>query len=379
MKMESPCSAVGRSLRKRKTTPLKTHESDSNNEIDDDEFILEADNINVDDENLSDESGVKKKSLRKKNPVVKTEDNTESFTTPEKSKSENKRQKRAPDSIQEKKEGGMDLPIPTLNGGYSHTKKSRAKIGLANKGNTPWNKGRIRSEEDKAKISAGVKARNRQVLLAKLEKLGMTEDDWWKQKKKIKLTREVGRRKRVKEKERLKKEAILNARTDEEIEEERFKKDEAERLKQEEKERVKRERKERAFQERQEAARLKAAKDYKEIERVNASEQKRERAKGGLGKKVKIPLKPKPTKKEISWKVHPFDERSGSYAKCPSGGPGGLICPNCAACSSSYTQYMDFTVRDFEQQAIDLVAHDFVDVVENLKKMDRKLYDALSM
>ena len=46
-----------------------------------------------------------------------------------------------------------DRPIPTLNGGYSHTKNSRKKIGLANEGNTPWNKGRMPSEEDTVTLS----------------------------------------------------------------------------------------------------------------------------------------------------------------------------------------------------------------------------------
>eukprot|EP00957_Ditylum_brightwellii_P173829 13233379-Ditylum_brightwellii.AAC.1 len=48
----------------------------------------------------------------------------------------------------------IDVPIQTENGGYSHTKASKAKISAANKGKTPWNKGKARSEEVRARISA---------------------------------------------------------------------------------------------------------------------------------------------------------------------------------------------------------------------------------
>jgi hypothetical protein len=78
----------------------------------------------------------------------------------------------------------------TAKGGYAHTWKSRARISKANKGNTPWNKGKNRSEGVKAKIAAGVRARNRKVLLEKLKKLNMTEEEWLAKKKEIKYLRE---------------------------------------------------------------------------------------------------------------------------------------------------------------------------------------------
>jgi hypothetical protein len=82
----------------------------------------------------------------------------------------------------------------TSRGGYAHTKTSRARISKANKGNTPWNKGKNRSVVVRAKISAGVRARNRAVLLQKLKKLGMTEEEWFAKKKEIKYLRERLRR-----------------------------------------------------------------------------------------------------------------------------------------------------------------------------------------
>jgi NUMOD3 motif len=85
----------------------------------------------------------------------------------------------------------------THKGGYMHTKNSRLKISQANKGKSPWNKGKNRSETAKAKISAGVRARNHAILLIKLGKLGLTEEEWFRKKKQIKLLRERVRKAKV--------------------------------------------------------------------------------------------------------------------------------------------------------------------------------------
>jgi hypothetical protein len=78
----------------------------------------------------------------------------------------------------------------TTHGGYAHTNLSRSRISESNSGNVPWNYGKQRSSADKAKIAAGVRARNRTKLLEKLENLGMTEEEWYKKKKEIKHLRE---------------------------------------------------------------------------------------------------------------------------------------------------------------------------------------------
>lgn len=89
-----------------------------------------------------------------------------------------------------------DVPQPTANGGYSHTKASRAKISAANKGKTPWNKGKARSPEVKARIAAGVRARNRKVFLQKLEDMGMTEEEYEAKKREERRIKEAERRSR---------------------------------------------------------------------------------------------------------------------------------------------------------------------------------------
>ena len=91
--------------------------------------------------------------------------------------------KELPAWLQEKVNESMlqkenDTPLPTANGGYTHTSSSKAKISAANKGKTPWNKGKTRSEDVKARIAAGVRKRNRERFLLKLKEQGITEDEY---------------------------------------------------------------------------------------------------------------------------------------------------------------------------------------------------------
>ena len=89
-----------------------------------------------------------------------------------------------------------DVPRPTENGGYTHTSQSKAKISAANKGKTPWNKGVNRSEDVKARIAAGVRARNRERFLQKLRDMGLTEEEYEEQKKQERKKRDAERRAR---------------------------------------------------------------------------------------------------------------------------------------------------------------------------------------
>jgi len=84
-----------------------------------------------------------------------------------------------------------DVPVPTANGGYAHTSTSKAKIAAANKGKTPWNKGKGHSEEVKARIAAGVRRRNHEKLLQKLKDMGITEEEYTAQEAKKKAEKEA--------------------------------------------------------------------------------------------------------------------------------------------------------------------------------------------
>lgn len=93
-----------------------------------------------------------------------------------------------------------DSPRPTDNGGYSHTSMSKAKISAANKGKTPWNKGKARSEEERAKIASGVRAKNRVRFLEKLTGMGLTEEEYEANKKEERRIKDAERRLRRTEK-----------------------------------------------------------------------------------------------------------------------------------------------------------------------------------
>jgi len=90
----------------------------------------------------------------------------------------------------------LDVPSPTANGGYTHTKTSRAKISAANKGKTPWNKGQARSPEVRARIAEGVRRRNREKFLAKLAEEGITEEEHDERKRAARRKKDAERRAR---------------------------------------------------------------------------------------------------------------------------------------------------------------------------------------
>ena len=90
----------------------------------------------------------------------------------------------------------LDVPRPTANGGFTHTNESKAKISAANKGKTPWNKGKARSEETRARIAEGVRRRNRERFLAKLAEEGITEEEYNERKKAERRKKDAERRAR---------------------------------------------------------------------------------------------------------------------------------------------------------------------------------------
>jgi len=146
------------------------------------------------------ESSVDDESLQNDTEESSQAEEEEPKKMPAKKKAPTKKRKAPP--VYESGDSDAEDLIPTYarktaKGGYAHTNRSRARISKANKGNTPWNKGKNRSEGVKAKIAAGVRARNRAVLLEKLRKLGMSEEEWLQKKKEIKYLRERVRKARV--------------------------------------------------------------------------------------------------------------------------------------------------------------------------------------
>jgi len=326
------CSRKQRKIKSRKIK-LHSPKKKENIKIEHDDFVLESSHRMIEDRFF----------------ISNTSINESLKTTKLNNKKENKNVNSGED-IEER-------ALPTLAGGYSHTKSSKAKIAKANKGNTPWNKGRKRSEEDKAKISAGVRATNRQVLLKKIEKMGITEEEWFRRRKKIKLEREIERRRRVKLTKKLEKEQL-------EIEVREEKKMEPNNeIKEKEKEKekiVQLKRNEKMEEQHVVSLKKKKKKKVEDLELKNENE-----------KKTKVN---KPS--EIFWTPHLFDKDGTSYAKCPSGGPGGLVC--CYYCSSSYSQFLTSTAEDIEKNTINLVACEMNDILNTLEETQCKLQEMTS-
>jgi len=224
--------------------------------------------------------------------------------------------------VNEEEEAQPTYTRKTEKGGYTHTNLSKKKISEANTGNKPWNFGKHRSSADRAKIAAGVRARNRTILLQKLKRLGITEEEYLIKKKEIKYLRErIRRAKLANGKHRDKK---LEKKLQDAID----------------------------------------ATSEKKIDKVNAGLQKAESQKAEKKPEekkkedvaVKVEGKSKPTSrifsKEITWR--PFgSSESNDFAydqSCPEGGPGGLIC--CDACSNKYNMFLIRTSEDVEKHRI---------------------------
>jgi hypothetical protein len=274
----------------------------------------------------------------------------------------------------EHSEGEEDDCIPsqerlTDKGGYAHTSKSRLRISRANRGNTPWNKGKNRSNDVRAKISAGVRARNRAILLEKLKRLGMTEDEWFAKKKEIKYIRERLRRAKKANAHRQAEEAEMKLqeaidmttengenetmKTEETAEEAAeaavVKKAEARKVdaikakirRAEAKEAKAKANEDTGANQKAEAEEVKEAEEVDEDADVEEEEEAEE----------EFPTSHLFAKdfRDFNWTPHSYDSKELSFAAaCPRGGPGGMIC--CESCTAQYSDYLSGTTGDIEQQ-----------------------------
>ena len=295
----------------------------------------------------------------------------------------------------------------TSKGGYSHTKRSRARISMANKGNTPWNKGKNRSEAVKAKISAGVKARNRAILLRRLSALNMTEEEWYRKKKEITYLRERIRRTKLAVKKRAAKKkkanlAQLQAQLDSVVAV-------AEQVKNAVR---KPERHEVGYNPQLKTflpfppAPNQDITDTAEKKKKDGSEDEQQPANDEV-KMVAEPTAPSsalfqdgvksedmlPQQQEkqqqqqqqepvelqsfrMEWNPHEFDLVKLPQI-CPTGGPGGLVC--CPGCADSYSKYMNETSRDMEGQRAHFVGRQIEEILQAVEKQRRELLPAIHM
>jgi NUMOD3 motif len=250
----------------------------------------------------------------------------------------------------------------TEKGGYLHTKQSRMKISQANQGKSPWNKGKERTDTAKAKISAGVKARNHALLLQKLQTLHMTEEEWYAKKKQVKLMRE-----------RVRKAKIAAA---------KFEQEQLE-LKQ---------KKETAVSVTEEDLNVATSTTVPTEANVDESDAK---PKATVSQKP-LPEESTPTVPEeelppppmaheipafapdVQWTHHVLDTPNLKYDMlCPHGGPGGLIC--CHSCMVQYSKYMTSTLRDLERCATAKVEREVQELLDDTVATKQRLVQTMKV
>lgn len=223
----------------------------------------------------------------------------------------------------------------TNRGGYSHTNLSRSRISKANSGNKPWNLGKRRSSADKAKIAAGVRARNRTILLQKLKRLGLTEEEYNVKKKEIKYLRE-----------RIRRAKLANGKhRDQKMEKKLQDAIDATNVKN--------------------VDPVKDEKNLKEEQKVDVAvvERKDERATVMFSK-------------EITWRPLSSCGNDCAYDQsCPEGGPGGLIC--CDSCSTNYNVFLTTTLEDVETHRMIKEAGEVTEILEFLGQKKEVLKNAV--
>lgn len=230
----------------------------------------------------------------------------------------------------------------TVAGGYAHTNKSKIKISKANRGNVPWNKGKERSALQRAKIAAGVRARNREALLKKLAVLGLTEEEYEVKQKKVSNLRDKLWKVKKQNKEKAEK-FTEHIRKLEKGEAPPRQHDEQKQSSQQQQATI---HKEKQQQEEEEGSVDEDNVDDEESENDNVAAAKDDRLHPVLA--VFTP--------DIHWTPHTFDpppkklkQRLVRYNEiCPSGGPGGLIC--CSTCAATYSRYLSSTLKSMTVQ-----------------------------
>eukprot|EP00536_Pseudo-nitzschia_multiseries_P015550 jgi/Psemu1/263041/estExt_Genewise1Plus.C_9080027 len=275
-----------------------------------------------------------------------------------------KKRKKKVFKIDEEEEAKPTYTRKTEKGGYAHTNLSKSRISEANKGNKPWNFGRRRSSADKAKIAAGVRARNRTILLQKLKHLGMTEEEYLIKKKEIKYLRERVRRAKV----------ANGKHHDKKIEQKLQEAIDATNLKNI------------VLGDEETKSKKKKAKKPKNADDADKEtdadeEQNDENSENDESGKPQGDTKDERStgifSKEIIWRPFSFSEENATYDQsCPEGGPGGLIC--CERCSTKYNLLLTRTSEDVESYRMNKEAGEVTEILDFLNEKKQILKDAVN-
>mmetsp|Transcript_9828 Transcript_9828/g.20423 ORF Transcript_9828/g.20423 Transcript_9828/m.20423 type:complete len:371 (-) Transcript_9828:27-1139(-) len=241
--------------------------------------------------------------------------------------------------IDEEEEAQPTYTRKTNKGGYAHTNLSKSRISKANSGNKPWNFGKRRSSADKAKIAAGVRARNRTILLQKLKRLGMTEEEHMLKKKEIKYLRERIRRAKLANKNHRDKK--LEKKLQDVIDSTNVKNVNLD---------------EREEEEEQETPEKEEKKEEKVIE-------------------AQVDRSAEIFSKDITWRSLP--EETSEDESCPTGGPGGLIC--CESCSARFNLLLTRTSEDVESHRMIKESGEVTEILGLLAQKKSELKEAVNV
>mmetsp|Transcript_2479 Transcript_2479/g.5956 ORF Transcript_2479/g.5956 Transcript_2479/m.5956 type:complete len:368 (+) Transcript_2479:342-1445(+) len=238
--------------------------------------------------------------------------------------------------IDEEEEAKPTYTRKTNKGGYAHTNLSKSRISKANSGNKPWNFGKRRSSADKAKIAAGVRARNRTILLQKLKRLGMTEEEYMLKKKEIKYLRERIRRAKLANKNHRDKK--LEKKLQDVIDSTNVKNV--------------------TLDEKEEETQATPEEEKKEEKVVEAQ----------VDRSAEI------FSKDITWR--PLPEETSEDESCPTGGPGGLIC--CESCSTKFNLSLTRTSEDVESHRMIKESGEVTEILGFLAQKKTELKEAVN-
>jgi hypothetical protein len=261
----------------------------------------------------------------------------------------------------------------TVAGGYAHTNKSKLKISQANKGNVPWNKGKERSALQRAKIAAGVRARNREALLKKLAVLGLTEEEYETKQKKVSNLRD--RLWKLKKQNKEKAERFT----------EHLRKLEKGEAAQKEEDRLKQQSQQQAILQEEQQQQQDVEVEEEEVEESNEEENADDEDSANEKEDRDDRLHPVLAvfTPDIQWTPHTFDpapkhlkQRLVRYNEiCPNKGPGGLIC--CSVCAATYSKYMSSTLKSMTVQRTSKLAAESEELLDMLTVAKSRLVESV--
>jgi len=283
----------------------------------------------------------------------------------------------------------IDRPIPTVNGGYSHTKSSKRKIGQANKGKTPWNKGKRRTEIEKAKISAGVKKNKEKKLQEKLTELGLTEDGYIEQKKDKKLKRDNARRRERAREKKQEKERLLKENQQNKKKQDKVSTEETTIAKKQPKSTTNKKSLPQSSKSKPQQKVISSSETSGKSSAVTNSISKPEtvcsfdddfQISPSASSDIKSPNEQKSSSKTATSSAPSTTAHKKGVnnvlkrKKCKNGGPGGLIC--CSECNALYSRYLVFTHREMERIAVQKVSQEVSELIVLLEESRNRLKDS---